>query len=96
MNWPVIVRPRAQADLEGAKQWYENRRAALGVELVLEVRAALAALREKPERYPVYYRGFRRVLLKRFPYKLFYRVEAERVIIFRILHTRQDHTQHMD
>jgi plasmid stabilization system protein ParE len=31
--------------------------------------------------------------VRRFPYKLFYRLEHERVIVFRILHARRDHPQ---
>lgn len=36
----VIIRPRAEADLQAARQWYEERREGLGVELVLVARAA--------------------------------------------------------
>ena len=91
MKWPVVIRPRAEADLLAAKQWYEGRREGLGVELVRAVRRAVLLLRDHPERYPIYYRGFRRVLLRRFPYKVFYRIEGDRVIVFRVLHTKQDH-----
>ncbi len=44
-----------------------------------------------PQRHPVYYRGFYRVLVRRFPYKVFYRLEGDRIIVFRILHARRDH-----
>lgn len=91
MKRPVIIRPRAEADLQAAKQWYEERREGLGVELVLAARRALRVLRENPERHPLYYRDFRRVLLGRFPYKVLYRIEGERIIVFRVLHTKQDH-----
>jgi len=93
--WPVTVRPHAEADLENARNWYEERREGLGREFITAARLAVEKIRANPERYPVYYRGFRRVLLTRFPYKLFYRVEAERIIIFRALHFRQDHTRHL-
>jgi toxin ParE1/3/4 len=93
--WPVIVRPRAEADLENAKNWYEERREGLGREFVVAARLAVERIRANPERYPVYYREFRRVLLSRFPYKIFYRFERERIIIFRVLHVRQNHTQHL-
>jgi len=43
--------------------------------------------------YTVYYRGFRRLFVRRFPYKLFYRLEGDRVIVSRILHARRDHPQ---
>jgi toxin ParE1/3/4 len=92
---PVVVRPRAEADLENARNWYEERRDGLGREFVLATRVAIEKIRANPERYPTYYRGFRRVLLTRFPYKLFYRIESDRVLVFRALHFKQDHTRYL-
>ena len=96
MKWPVTVRPQASADLEKARDWYEARRPGLGIEFVFTIRKALETLRANPLRYAVYYNGFRRVLLPRFPYKIFFRIEGERIIVFRVLHARQDHSRHLD
>jgi plasmid stabilization system protein ParE len=63
----------------------------LGDEFWEEVKRAILTLEEQPERRPVYYRGFRRLITRRFPYKIFYRVEGSRVIVFRILHVKRDH-----
>ena len=91
MNWRVIIRPRAEADLQEAREWYETQRPGLGDEFLLEVRHAVELLAEHPERRPLYYRGFRRLLTRRFPFKLFYRLESDRVVVFRILHAKRDH-----
>lgn len=96
MSWTVIIRPRAEADLQEAKEWFEERRKGLGTSRVVAIRVAVAALRENPNRFPDYYRGFRRVLVRRFPYKVFYRIEGDRVIVFRVLHAKQDHTRHLE
>lgn len=91
MNRRVIIRPKAEADLQNARSWYESQRTGLGDELLDEVRHAVHLLESDPERRPFYYRDFRRLLTRRFPYKLFYRVEDDRVIVFRILHAKQRH-----
>jgi toxin ParE1/3/4 len=91
VNWRVIIRPNAEADLSEAQAWYESRRAGLGGELLDEVRHAVRLLETDPERRPFYYRDFRRLLTRRFPYKLFYRVDGDRVIVFRILHAKRKH-----
>jgi len=52
---------------------------------------AVCLLQTDPERRPFYYRDFRRLITRRFPYKIFYRIEGERVIIFRILHAKRKH-----
>lgn len=63
----------------------------LGAEFLAEIDATIQVLIRDPQRHAVYYRGFRRVLARRFPYKLFYRLEHGQIIVFRILHVRRDH-----
>ena len=75
--------------------WYELQRAGLGDELLIEMGAAILRLKTDPENRPFYYRDFRRLLMRRFPYKLFYRVESGRVIVFRILHAKREHQQQL-
>ncbi len=91
MKWNVTLRPRAETDLHEAVRWYEARRAGLGEEFLAEVTRAINRLEQQPDRRPCYYRDFRRLITRRFPYKLFYRLEKDRVIVFRILHASRDH-----
>jgi plasmid stabilization system protein ParE len=35
------------------------------------------------------------LMTRRFPYKIFYRVEGDRVIVFRILHAKRDHRRQL-
>jgi toxin ParE1/3/4 len=91
VKWRLVIRPRTETDLREGRTWYENQRAGLGAEFFAEIDATIRVLIRDPRRHPIYYRGFRRVLARRFPYKLFYRLEDDRVIIFRILHVRRDH-----
>ena len=91
--FPVVIRPKAETDLHDARRWYELQRPGLGDELLDEIELAVGRLAENPESRPIYHNGFRRLLIHRFPYKLFYRVEQDRVIIFRILHAKRDHRQ---
>jgi len=91
VNWPVSIRHKAKADLLRAYNWDEGQRPGLGDEFLAAQAEALLRLEADPKRYPVYYRGFRRVLTHRFPYKLFYRIEGQDIILFRILHGAQDH-----
>lgn len=91
VKWCVSTRPAADTDLKEARDWYERQRPGLGDEFLLAVADAFTRLEESPQRFPVYYRGFRRVLTDRFPYKVFFRIEGEAVIVFRILHAARDH-----
>ena len=91
MKWRLVIRAQAETDLREAHGWYERQRAGLGAEFITEIEAALESLVCDPQRHTVYYRRFRRAFMHRFPYKLFYRLEGDRVIVFRILHARRDH-----
>lgn len=95
MNSCAIVRPRAEADLQDAWIWYESQRPGLGGEFLAEIHTAIRSLEMDPERRPVYYRDFRRMLTRRFPYKIFYRTEGHRVVIFRVLHVKREHRWHL-
>jgi plasmid stabilization system protein ParE len=95
VSWRVIFRPNAEADLREAWAWYETQRPGLGDELLIEIRTAVRRLETNPESQPFYYREFRRLLTRRFPYKLFYRVEGRRVIVFRILHAKREHRRQL-
>lgn len=91
MNRLVSIRPRAETDLREVYQWYETQRPGLGDDFLDEVKRSITLLEADPERRQPYYRGFRRSLTRRFPYKIFYRIETDQVIVFRVLHAKRDH-----
>ncbi len=91
MSWLLLVRPRAEQDLARARDWYDRQVPGLGEDFLDEVAKVMDLLATDPERPSVYYRGFRRVILRRFPYKVFYRIESGRVVVFRVLHGQRDH-----
>ena len=91
MKWQVRTYPRAEADVAEARDWYDQQRPGLGREFLQVVRQALMELEQHPQRHAVYYRGIRRILTHRFPYKLFYTIQDERVEVLRVLHSRRDH-----
>jgi len=77
--------------MQAASSWYENRLAGLGERFAVELNRAMGDLETDADRFPIYYLNFRRALLRRFPYKIFYQIEGDRVIVFRVLHASRDH-----
>ena len=92
MKWLLLVRPEAERDLAAARDWYDEKRPGLGDTFLDEVADAINGLALNPQLLRLFYRNFRRLLLRRFPYKVFYRVIGDRVVIFRVIHSKQDHT----
>ena len=85
----LTFRLAAAADVEEAYRWYEARRAGLGREFLESVQGALDLVMGNPRAYPVVHRETRRVLLKRFPYGLFYRFIEDQVIFVACFHAKR-------
>jgi plasmid stabilization system protein ParE len=95
VSWLVLVRQQAEVDVAKARDWYDAKRAGLGDEFFDDVARSMQALESAAHRERHYYRNFRRIRLSRFPYKIFYQIVGERVIVFRVLHAKQDHERRM-
>ena len=84
--------PDALAEIERARDWYEEKRPGLGADLVDEIERSLARLGEGPmsfARAPES-RAARRALLSRFPYWLVFVVlDNEDLLIVALAHARR-------
>lgn len=91
-----IVRPDAEADIEEAYGWYQDRSGGLGERFLGAVDQALAGIREAPQRFPRVHDeqdfSIRRALLEGFPYGAFFIWDEDREIISIIacMHGRRD------
>jgi plasmid stabilization system protein ParE len=90
MALPVQFISVASADLLAAHDWYEQRSPGLGKDFVRMVDAATAGLARQPDLFPPMHRGLRRVLVRRFPYAVFYRIDADAVRVIAVLHAKMD------
>ena len=92
MSLRLIVRPEAERDILNAALWYEGREAGVGLDLTAEISAAVDRALENPLAYLLLRRHphVRRVLARRFPYRIFYIVRPDAIIVFAVLHAAQD------
>ncbi len=89
MKYSVIIRPEAEADLAGAFSWYEDKRPGLGYDFLLQVEAGLKFIERMPETHPIGYKGTRKHLIKRFPYKIVYILEHKTAVVLAVLHGKR-------
>jgi toxin ParE1/3/4 len=82
----------AEADLREARRWYRGRGRHLADALMEDVETALASIESYPDGYPIVYRTVRRILLKRYPYALFYVRVGEILAVIGCFHTARDPT----
>ncbi len=90
MSRAFIVRPEAEDDLADARRWYENRRASLGDEFIEPVDVAFDRIQRMPRVPAEKYRNVRRVLLKRFPYAVFYHLDDDQITVLAVYHASRD------
>jgi plasmid stabilization system protein ParE len=86
----VIIRPEAKRDLREAKAWYRNISRELGNDFVRRIDDAIALVQERPLAFQIVQRTFRRILLHRFPYALFYHASESRIVVVAVLHQARD------
>lgn len=87
---PVFIRPEAEAEIREACQYYEDKAEGLGMEFARAVEACLASIERYPGMYATVYKQVRRGVLRRFPYSLFYVVEADRIVIIACFHASRN------
>lgn len=86
----VSFSPEADDDIAEAYGWYEQREPGLGEEFLRSVEACLSTLRRHPLLYPVAVDEFRRALVRRFPFEIFYEVTKNEITIYSVFHCSQD------
>ena len=86
MTLDVRLRPEAEQDLTEAAIWYEEQLPGLGNQFLDEVLAAFSSVADAPLMYPVVHRNTRRVLIHRFPFGVFYRVESNAIVVLAVMH----------
>jgi len=86
----LVLSEEAEQDIAEAAAWYERQRQGLGEDFMTRVDACFNALCRTPEMHQLVKRNFRRGLVRRFPYAVFYEYTDEKVIVYGVLHTSQD------
>lgn len=81
---------RSVNDLESAFRWYEIQRHGLGFEFLDCIEVALADILEFPEMHEICYSLFRRGVIRRFPFSIFYTIEEDDIVIHSLFDNRQD------
>jgi len=82
--------PQVADDVRSGVHWYEEKSPGLGHEFRRAFIARATEAGRHPLIYREVYRDFRRSLLRRFPYAMYFRVDGDRVIVFGLFHSARD------
>jgi plasmid stabilization system protein ParE len=90
MSLPLIITPEAEQDLAEAKEGYEQKREGMGEQFLLCVEAAFDHICRLPAAATEVYPGVRRVVVRHFPYGVFYRVDSDQIAVLAVYHSSRD------
>ncbi len=79
--------------MRDAYHWYEDQERGLGDAYLLCVEAAFLQIVQNPTRFPVRFDQFRRILIRRFPYAVYFDHDDRAVFIYYVFHCSQNPTK---
>ena len=82
--------PEIEQDVSEAYYWYNERRIGLGAEFLTCVDACIQAICRNPEMHPIVHSNYRRGLVRRFPYSIFYEHFGNTVILYAVFHNSRN------
>lgn len=85
----ITLKPEAEADLEEAAAWYRRRRSGLDVEFIEAVDKVMALIGQRPRLHAKVHGEFRRALVAKFPYAIYYLARNGEVTVYCIVHQRR-------
>jgi toxin ParE1/3/4 len=86
----VRIRPEAELDLQEAYSYFEQCRVGLGADFMECVQNALAKVSSNYVHYPIVHKSIRRILVRRFPFAVFYREVDDIIVVFAVLHCARE------
>jgi len=90
MKYKIVFRKEVEDDIYAAYCWYEEKSIGLGEEFLRVFYSSISSMEHYPLARQIVYREFRRYLLGRFPYSLYYSTDNKTIIVFGVLHGARD------
>ncbi|WP_201324649.1 type II toxin-antitoxin system RelE/ParE family toxin [Pseudanabaena sp. lw0831] len=90
MSKSLIILPEAEQDVTEAYDWYQERELGLGEEFLRCIDATIQTIERNSEIYGFIYDNYRRALVRRFPYAIFYEYFEDRITVYAVFHCSQN------
>ena len=89
VKYILTVRPEAEQDMLAIFSHYEDIRVGLGYDFILCAEQAISRVETNPLQYRVVHKKLRKVAVQRFPYRVFYLVQENNIIVTAVFHVRK-------
>jgi hypothetical protein len=82
----VEFNPTARQEVADSFDWYESREVGLGNDFLGALDDCIRLIRLHPEIAPIAFKNYRKALMKRFPFAVFYRVSSSVLTVYAVFH----------
>lgn len=86
----LIFAPEAESDISQAYSWYDKQRVGLGEEFLTCLDACVARICRQPLGFSMFHENYRRALVRRFPYAIFFECIDSTITVYGVFHTARD------
>jgi hypothetical protein len=88
----LIMSEEAEVDVADGYAYYERQRFGLGEDFLARVDACISGILRAPKVHAYFYRDFRRSLVRRFPFAVYYTYEdaSNQVAVYCVFHASRD------
>ncbi|WP_298542432.1 type II toxin-antitoxin system RelE/ParE family toxin [uncultured Aquimarina sp.] len=93
MTYKLILKPRAELELEDALEWYNSKSKGLGFRFLNSVRSEISYIQKFPKHFQISKYSFRQAPIPRFPFIVVFGIENDTIIIYSIFNTHQNPTK---
>ena len=87
--YEVFLLPEAEAEIAAAFHWYLERSDQAAEAFRAEALSAIDSLSETPTKWKLNEDGFRRLLLRHFPYTVYFDIAGTAVYVLAVAHQRR-------
>jgi plasmid stabilization system protein ParE len=85
----LSLRPQAEEELLAACRWYEEQKPGLGARFADAIDDAFQRIASNPSAFPIVHNEIRRAVLRQFPYGVYFRVQADAIVVIAVMHRRR-------
>ena len=90
MSFRIVFRRAAKMEFIEAGEWYETKRGGLAIEFMAEINRCISLAATNPEKFAIHRRDIRCIVTNRFPYRIYFRVERNVIVILAVFHNKRD------
>ena len=90
MGYNLSIHHDAIIEIEQATFWYESRKFGKGFDLLQELDSIYNTLLQNPEYGSLIHKDIRRVVMRKYPYNLYYELKIDTIIILICRHSHRN------